>query len=103
MTDPLTLARKPWLTAESESIWDITGEYRNGGSFTNCLAMVLPFDTTDGHRLFVLIHPNFHTSPIDSHALISPDWITHARRLVLVEANDPTAAYFADEQDLING
>lgn len=101
MTDPRVLARKPWLTAESESIWDITGAYRGGGKFRNCLAMVLPFDITEGHRLFVLIHPNFHESHLSTHGMIAPEQITHARRLILVEANDPTEAYFSDEQDFI--
>ncbi|MEV4127103.1 hypothetical protein [Nocardia sp. NPDC049707] len=92
------LMRKPWLAAEPESIWDITGEYPYGGTFTNCLALVLPLHVTDGHLLFEFLPPAGGYG-LGSH--ISPNWITHARRLILVEANNPTEAYFADEQDFI--
>lgn len=95
--DMLTLVRKPWLTAEPQSFWDISGQYPYGRSFTHCLAMVLPHDVTDGHRLFELLPPAGFG--LGSH--ISPNWITHARRLVLVEASEPRVTYFEDEQDLL--
>ncbi|MBF6358151.1 hypothetical protein IU449_27010 [Nocardia higoensis] len=95
--DMLTLARKPWLTAECLSLWDITGNYPYGGTFTHCLAIVLPREHTDGHLLFDLVP----SSGFGLGSYIAPDWITHARRLVLVEAQDPREAYFADEQDLL--
>ncbi|WP_068059278.1 hypothetical protein [Nocardia xishanensis] len=97
MTDPQTLMRKPWLAAEPQSIWDITGDYPYGGTFTNCLALVLPLHVTDGHLLFELLPP---AAGFSSH--ISPDWITSARRLILVDAQNPTEAYFADEQDFLD-
>ncbi|WP_280320066.1 hypothetical protein [Nocardia wallacei] len=91
-------ARMPWLYAESESIWAITGTHHNGrDTFTNCLAMVMPFYATDGHRLFVLIQPQ-----LNDQRPIPPDRITHARRLILVHADEPRTAYFADEQDLVD-
>lgn len=94
---PQTLMRKPWLAAECLSLWDITGNYPYGGVFRNCLAIVLPRDTTDGHLLFDLVP----SSGLGLGSHISPLWITHARRLILVDANDPTEAYFADEQEFL--
>ncbi|MGW4774203.1 hypothetical protein ACWEO2_39945 [Nocardia sp. NPDC004278] len=97
------VSRMPWLLAEEESIWSITGSYGgDNGAFKDCLAMVLPFGTTDGHRLFVLIHPNQHTNPTFAFRFITPDRISRARRLVLVDADDPKTAHFADEQDLVD-
>lgn len=100
MTEAVNLelaARMPWLTAEPESIWEITGTYANGrDTFSQCLAMVMPFYITDGARAFVLIHPG-----VRSDELIPPDRITHAKRLMLVPADEPRRAYFADEQDFI--
>ncbi|WP_405137454.1 hypothetical protein [Nocardia sp. NBC_01388] len=96
--------RMPWLVAEPESIWVITGTYRSGKDrFTDCLAMVLPLEITDGHRLFQLIHPAIvDTDPANPDRLIAPNRITHGRRLVLVHAEEPRTAYWADEQDLID-
>lgn len=86
---------KPWLDAEPESIWEISGSTPGGDTFTACLAMVAPFTMTAGVRLFILIGPALHGSPP-----IAPDRIAHARRLVLVHADEPRTAYFEDEQDL---
>lgn len=96
--------RMPWLVAEPESIWEITGTYRTGkGSFEECLAMVLPYEMTGGHRLFTLIHPGVaSTDPEDFDRLIAPDQISRARRLVLVHAGEPRTAYYSDEQDLVD-
>ncbi|MEU2043621.1 hypothetical protein [Nocardia niwae] len=97
------VARMPWLLAEEESIWLITGTYGHDlGSFTNCLAMVAPFDTTDGHRLFTLIHPNLQPCPGSPMQYIAPNQISHARRMVLVYADDPRTAYRVDDQDLLD-
>ncbi|WP_194838611.1 hypothetical protein [Nocardia sp. XZ_19_369] len=110
MADPCTdeavnleiVARMPWL-AEPESMWSITGTYgRGAGTFHDCLAMVAPFDTTDGHRAFVLIHPDEHADPDCPGRLIAPNQISHARRLLLVDADDPRTAHFADEQHLLD-
>lgn len=96
MTDPQILMRKPWLAAEPQSIWDITGEYPYGGTFTNCLAVVLPLHVTDGHLLFEFLPP---AAGLGSH--IAAEWITHARRLILVDALDSAEAYYEDEQDFL--
>lgn len=95
--------RMPWLAAEPESIWAITGTYRDGqGTFTDCLAMVLPEWMTEGHRLFQLIHPvAVNIDPTDPNRLIAPDQISRARRLLLVYADDQRTAVRALEQDLI--
>ena len=93
------MTRKPWHSAESGSIWEITGTYTDGGTFTDCLAMVWPYDITDGHVLFSHIAPALTSVTKD---LISPDMITRARRLVLVHAHTPRTAYYVDDQDLID-
>lgn len=41
------LAQRPWLAAPAHSIWRITGTYDNtGGTFTDCLAIVLDSSVT---------------------------------------------------------
>lgn len=91
-------ARMPWIYAESGSIWAITGTFPDGkGTFTDCLAMVCPPQMTDGHRVFMFAAPS-----IADGTPIPPDRISHARRLVLVHADDPRTAYFAVDQDLID-
>lgn len=103
MPDAINLeiaARMPWLTAEPGSIWEITGTYLGGvGTFTDCLAMVWPYDITDGHVLFSFISPALSSVSKD---VIGPDQISRARRLVLVHADDPRTAYYVDDQDLID-
>lgn len=90
-------ARMPWIYAEPGSIWEITGTYPGGGTFTQCLAMVCPLEMTDGHRVFMLIAPS-----IADGMPIPPDRISHATRLILVHADQPRTAYFAVDQDLID-
>lgn len=106
MSEPFNVelaARMPWLLAEPESIWVITGIYtRSGGTFADCLAMVLPFEHTAGARFFVLIHPSLHESLDSPDRLIAPNQITRARRLILVEGDDPRTAYYEDDQDFID-
>jgi hypothetical protein len=101
MTDTLKhaeqqmLMARPWHAAEGNSIWEITGAYPGKKhNFTACLAMVAPFHVTGTERpLFFLISPAIgEVPPID------PDWITHARPLLLVHRDEPGTAYWADEQ-----
>ncbi|MFE3195948.1 hypothetical protein ACFXHA_43600 [Nocardia sp. NPDC059240] len=97
------VSRMPWLLPEPESIWCITGTYGHGrGQFRGILAMVAPFDTTDGHVLFIPIHPCLHEDPTSPFRCIAPNQISHAHRLVLVDAERPHLAYFLAEQDLVD-
>jgi hypothetical protein len=85
---------RPWDKAESESIWEINGVFpKKSGSFENCLAIALPHYATGGEVLFKMIGA--------LNDLISPSWITSAKLLVLVHADDPTTAYYADDQEYI--
>lgn len=94
---PELAMRKPWLVAEPESIWEVTGQHLNSrDTFTNCLAMALPHYVTAGERGFAFIQPQ-----LGDQRLIPPHCITHARRLVLVHADEPGTAYYADEQSLV--
>lgn len=86
---------RPWDVAESESIWSISGEYPKGrGTFTSCLAIALPHYATGGNVVFKMV------GALDD--LISPAWITSAKLLVLVHANDPSTAYYEADQEYIN-
>ncbi|MFC4373308.1 hypothetical protein ACFO5K_04265 [Nocardia halotolerans] len=91
------MTAQPWNSPEPGSIWEITGTYTDGGTFTDCLAMVWPYDITEGHVLFSHIAPALASVTKD---IISPDMITRARRLVLVHADNPRTAYYLDDQDL---
>lgn len=93
-------ARKPWLYAEGLSWWTVSGFIAERHTFTDCIAQVVPahitgVDDGDGFALFsvCLIGTEPH--------LVSADQITHARRLVFVLADEPTTAYYLDEQDFI--
>lgn len=96
---PPELARqKPWLVAEGESWWLITGHYKDGGTFTNCFAEVVPKWALDEDGL-----PVFQMTIWGGEThLVSADQISHARRLLLVLADDPLTAYHDDEQDYID-
>lgn len=86
--------RMPWLTAESESIWEITGTYLDGGRFIDCLAQVEPHYVTGGPVLFKML------GGLDD--LVTPDRITRARELILVDAKDPSVAYWDRDQQVID-
>jgi hypothetical protein len=88
--------RMPWLTAESESIWEITGTYPDGGSFSECLAQVTPWYVTGGPVLFQMLGGLRGDEPV------SPDRITRAVELVLVYAKDPSEAYWDRDQQVID-
>ena len=88
--------RMPWLTAESESIWEITGTYPGGGSFIDCLAQVAPHYVTGGPVLFRMLGGLMGDQPV------SPDRITRARELILVDAKNPSEAYWDRDQRVID-
>jgi hypothetical protein len=89
-------ARRPWTKAEGESIWNINGctPGPRGTAFTDCLAVVLPEYVTGGPVLFKMI------GALDD--LISPDWITSAKELMLVHVDDTRSAYYSDDQKIID-
>ncbi|GAA0897872.1 hypothetical protein [Pseudonocardia zijingensis] len=94
------LMARPWEAAEPESLWEITGEYPGGKhSFTECLAITLPEHVTGSERpLFVFVGALATTNePVD------PAWITHARPLLLVHRDEPSTAYWVDDQHWITG
>lgn len=86
-------ARMPWLHAQPDSIWEVTGKSPSG-TFTDCLARVLPPSITGDENMpvfEVLIYAQLgYFVPASS--------IIAARELLLVMANDPTTAYYADDQ-----
>jgi hypothetical protein len=90
-----TLTAAPWLDPEDFSVWSASGTYPNGrGTFTSCLIVSVPRFATGGGPLFRMF------PPLDD--LIDPSWITRAERLVLVHADDPTTAYYEDDQVFVD-
>lgn len=88
------LMARPWEAAEPESIWEITGIYPRGGGFTDCLAITLPKHVTGEDKpVFTFIGA---LGGLDD--LISPAWITRARPLLLVLRDQPSTAYWVDDQ-----
>jgi hypothetical protein len=86
---------RPWDHAEGESVWEITGQYPDGGSFVKCLAFTLPgYMTGTDEPLFVFIG-----LLADLNRAVPPSWITHAEPLLLVHRDDPTEPYW--EQDRV--
>ena len=80
--------RMPWLTAESESIWEITGTCPStgtlrSGTFTECLAQVVPHYVTGGPVLFQMLGGLMGDQPV------SPSRITRARELLQAERPAP--------------
>jgi hypothetical protein len=90
------LMARPWSAAEPGSIWSVSGEYPSqGGTFFNCIAIALPYEATSGNVLFKMV------GALDD--LVSPAWITSATALILVHADDPTAAYYESDQCYLGG
>ncbi|WP_040793250.1 hypothetical protein [Nocardia paucivorans] len=97
------VARMPWLVAESGSIWAVTGTTATGRTFAHEPAIVAPYDLAQGGKpLFVLVHPDMYLYELGTPPLVAADRISAAYRLVLVHADEPTTAYYLDDQDLIN-
>jgi hypothetical protein len=100
MTSKLTTelaARQPWLYAEGESWWVVTGQVSNRHSVTDCIAQVVPsfvtgVDDGDGPALFK-VHA-WGGEPL----LVDATKITRAKRLVFVLADEPRSAFYDDEQ-----
>lgn len=88
------LMRRPWDVAEPESLWSITGEYPGKNHrFTDCLAMALPRYATGTERpLFMFVGALAINQPVN------PAWITHAVPLLLVHRDDPSTAYWEQDQ-----
>lgn len=99
------LAKRPWERAEPESIWEITGVYPGGkGTFTQCLAMTAASFMTGQHGadyrpVFFMIAPSLQSTGMSEP--IVPSQIHHARPLILVYRDEPTLAYYEDDQDLL--
>lgn len=92
-------ARMPWLQAEGESWWVVTGKVSEQHTVTECIAQVMPpmvtgVDGGDGLAVFQV-----HTWT--DMVLMTADRITHASRLVFVLAEDPDLAYYTEEQDFL--
>lgn len=84
-------AAAPWLDPADGSVWVASGTYPNGrGTFTDCVLVAVPRYATGGPPLFVM-HP-----PLSEH--IDPAAITRATPLLLVLADSPRVAFYADEQ-----
>lgn len=91
------VAAAPWLTAEPDSIWEVTGTYGGGqGTFTRCLARVLPETITGSDQPFfeILIYGKSEVVPAAA--------ITRATELLLVYADNPSEAYYLADQDTID-
>ncbi len=90
-------ARMPWLHAQPDSMWEVTGRQSSGGQFTDCLARVLPpsITGTDVPVFEVLIYGGGYC--------VSASAITRARELLLVEASDPRTAYYVRDQATLDG
>jgi len=94
------LMQRPWHAAESDSLWEITGVYPDGqGTFTACLALVLPAYVTDGAVLFQLLGPvSLLSAPTFGVHVVRADQITSARPLILVHRDEPGTAYYERDQ-----
>lgn len=99
MSEELQPLDRPWDTAESESIWCISGIYPEVGStFTSCLAMVAPFYMTGTEEpLFIMISP-----AIQDGKPIAPKWITKAEPLILIHKESPLTAFYKDDQSRVD-
>lgn len=94
-------AAMPWLYAAEESIWEITGTYPGGGTFESCLASVLPAYVTGGPVVFVFMGASGFVAPWNTP--VTPDRISSAHELILVQANNPREAYYLRDQPTIDG
>lgn len=93
------LMARPWDAAEEWSQWAITGVYPRGrGTFTDCLAVVLPAHAHGTDRtLFLFVGPMADDGPVDAAQ------VTHAVPLLLVLRADPGRAYWSEEQVWLRG
>lgn len=89
-------ARMPWLSAEPESWWVVSGSEGPKDSFTTCLARVLPQEiSASSDPIFeVLIYGGSH--------YVSAASITAAKELMFVYTEDPVTAYYSDDQPILD-
>lgn len=93
------LMSRPWDAAEPESLWEITGEYPGEKhTFIDCLAYVLPANVSgDDGPVFVFVG----ALALTGSKPVIPAWITHARPLLIVHRDEPTTAYYQEDQEWI--
>ncbi|MFC4333879.1 hypothetical protein [Salininema proteolyticum] len=90
-------AQRSWDTATRDTFWEVTGHADHVGPFEHCLARVQPaYVTGVDHPVFELL-----TYAATEPRLVEPSSITHARELILVEADNPTRAYYIGDQATI--
>jgi hypothetical protein len=94
------MARRPWLMPERWSIWSASGVYPDGGRFHDLVVLAVP---SEDRIVFWPLVPHL-MGPFygqDRRAGMSepldPAQVRHARRLLLVHADDPRRAYLAGE------
>jgi hypothetical protein len=89
-------ARMPWIHAQGESWWLVTGQQSNGTGFTDCIARVVPEMITgsDVPLFEVLIYGGSH--------YVGAAEITSAKELLLVYAGDPRQAFYPDDQRTVD-
>lgn len=94
-------ARKPWLYAEGESWWIVTGQVAARHNVTECIAQVVPEFVTgvarDAAPALFAVH-TWGGKP----TLLPADQITTARRLAFVFSDEPGTAFYADEQVFVS-
>ncbi|RLK47637.1 hypothetical protein [Microbacterium telephonicum] len=66
--------------ATEHSIWRITGNYRNGGTFHDCLATVIPQYTHGTDETALVMLPPLNGTGVDR--VITPDQVTRAELVV---------------------
>lgn len=76
------LARRPWLAAEPETWWEVTGCFSPTHTFERCTARALPGFITGTDE------PHFEVLIYGDPVYVKADAITHARQLVLVYADE---------------
>lgn len=91
---PWEAVKQPWRVAASGTYWEISGnDTRRNAPFHRCIAYVLPRYATSGALLFRFVGPHVR--------VVSPDMITAAREMVLVDAHNPLQAHKGCDQHSI--
>jgi len=94
-------ARYPWYAATPDSIWSVTGKVSAQHTFSDCLARVLPAMVTGDHA--EEFPPIFEVlTYAQTGFMVGADQIERATELLLVRADDPTQAYYQDDQRTIS-
>lgn len=91
---PWEAVQQPWRVAASGTYWEISGnDTSRNAPFHRCIAYVLPRYATSGALLFRFVGPH--------DRVVSPDMITSARELFLVDAHNPLQAHKGCDQHSI--